>query len=49
VLAGPLDSVIAVRQLTPAVRRIGDLDRAPAAHNGQRFKAHGRGLVRAAD
>ena len=36
VLAGPLDSIIAVRQVTPAVRRIDDLDRARAAHNGQR-------------
>jgi hypothetical protein len=36
VLAGPLDSIIAVRQVTPALRRIGDPDRAWAAHNGQR-------------
>ena len=36
VLAGPLDSIIAVRQVTPAIRRIGDLDRARAAHDGQR-------------
>ncbi len=36
VLAGPLDSIIAVRQVTPALRRIGDPDRSPAAHNGQR-------------
>jgi hypothetical protein len=36
VLAGPLGSVIAVRQVIPAVRRIGDLDRARSAHNGQR-------------
>jgi len=36
VLAGPLDSIIAVRQVTPAVRRLGDLDRARAAHDGQR-------------
>lgn len=36
VLAGPLDSIIAVRQVTPAMRRIGDLDRARAAHDGQR-------------
>ena len=34
VLAGPLASIIAVRQVTPAVRRLGDPDRAPAAHNG---------------
>jgi hypothetical protein len=30
-LAGPLDSIIAVRQVTPAERRIGDPDRALAA------------------
>jgi hypothetical protein len=36
VLAGPLGSIIAVRQVTPAVRGIGDLDRARSAHNGQR-------------
>jgi len=36
VLAGPLDSIIAVRQVAPAVRRLGDLDRARAAHHGQR-------------
>ena len=36
VLAGPLDSIIAVRQVTPPLRRIGDPDRAWAAHNGQR-------------
>jgi hypothetical protein len=35
VLAGPLASIIAVRQVTPAARRLGDLDRARAAHNGQ--------------
>jgi hypothetical protein len=35
-LAGPLDSIIAVRQVTPAVRRIGDPERARAARNGQR-------------
>ena len=34
VLAGPLGSVIAVRQVTPAVRRLGHLDR--AARNGHR-------------
>ncbi len=28
VLAGPLDSIIAVRQITPAVQGIGDPDRA---------------------
>ncbi len=36
VLAGALDSIIAVRQVTPATRRIGDLDQARAAHEGQR-------------
>ena len=36
VLAGPLDSIIAVRQVTPAVTRLDDLDRARAAHNGHR-------------
>ena len=36
VLAGPVDSIVAVRQVTSAVRRIGDLDRARAAHEGQR-------------
>ena len=36
VLAGPLNSIIAVRQVTPAVRHIGDPDRARAAHNGHR-------------
>ena len=35
-LAGPLDSIIAVRLVTSAVRRVGDLDRARAAHDGQR-------------
>jgi len=36
VLAGPLDSVIAVRQVAPAVRRLGGPERASAAHNGHR-------------
>ena len=36
VLAGPLDSIIAVRQVIPAMRRVGDLDRVRSAHNGQR-------------
>jgi hypothetical protein len=35
-LAGPLDSIIAVRQITPAAGRISDLDRARAAHGGHR-------------
>ena len=34
-LAGPLDSIIAVRQVNPAVRSLGDADRARAARNGQ--------------
>jgi len=44
-LAGPLDSIIAVRQVTPAARRIGGPDRARPAHNshqvdqGARFHA----------
>ena len=36
VLAGPLGSIIAVRQVAPAVRRIGDADRARAADRDQR-------------
>ena len=36
VLAGPLDSIIAVRQVSPAVRRIDEPDWARAARNGQR-------------
>jgi hypothetical protein len=43
VLAGPLDSIIAVRQVTPAVRSIGDPDHPRAARNGQRA-AHGARL-----
>jgi len=35
VLAGPLDSIVAVRQVIPAMRRIGDLDRVRSSHNGQ--------------
>jgi hypothetical protein len=34
--AGRLDSIVAVPQATPAPRRIGDPDRARAAHNGRR-------------
>ena len=34
VLAGPLDSIIAVRQVAPAARRVGNLDRARAARYG---------------
>ena len=47
VLAGPLDSIIAVRQVTPAVRRLGDLDRARAAHDGQRADQDALPRVRA--
>jgi hypothetical protein len=36
VMAGPLGSIIAVRQVTPAVRRIGDPDLARTALGGQR-------------
>ena len=36
VLAGPLGSIIAVRQVTSAVRQFSDTDRARAAHSGQR-------------
>jgi hypothetical protein len=36
VLAGPLDSIIAVRQVIPAMRRIDELDRVRSAHSGQR-------------
>jgi len=46
VLAGPLDSIIAVRQVTPAVRRIGDPDRARAAHNGDQADQGARFRVR---
>jgi len=45
VLAGPLDSIIAVRQVTAAARRIGGLDRGRAAHNGQRADQGPRLLV----
>ena len=48
VLAGPLDSITAVRQVTPAVRRLGHLDRAPAAHNGHRAD-HSARLLAGAD
>ena len=46
VLAGPLTSIIAVRQVTPAIRRIGDLDRARAAHNGDQADQGARFRVR---
>ena len=48
-LAGPLDSIIAVRQITPAMRRLGDPEPARAAHNGQRAEqARGCESTRAA-
>jgi hypothetical protein len=47
VLAGPVDSIIAVRQVSPTVREIGDLDRARAAHDGQRADQGARLRVRA--
>ena len=36
VLAGPLDSIIAVRQVSPAVRGIGEPDLVRAANHAQR-------------
>jgi hypothetical protein len=42
VLAGPLDSIIAVRQVTRTARRVRDLDRARAEHLGQRADAGAR-------
>jgi hypothetical protein len=39
-LAGSLDSIIAVRQVSSAVRRIGHQDRALAPHNGQTHNGH---------
>jgi hypothetical protein len=36
VLAGPLHSIIALRQVASAVRRIGDPDRSRGPRNGQR-------------
>ena len=47
VLAGPLGSIIAVRQVTPTLRRIGDPDRARTAHHGQRAEQVARLRVRA--
>ena len=46
-LAGPLGSIIAVRQVTPTLRRIGDPDRARTAHHGQRAEQVARLRVRA--
>ena len=47
VLAGPLTSIIAVRQVTPARRRLGDPDRPQTAHHGQRADQVARLRVRA--
>ena len=47
VLAGPLGSIIAVRQVTPAALRVGDLDRARAAHDAQRADQGTRLRIRA--
>ena len=47
VLAGPLDSIIAVRQVTPAVRRLGDPDRARVAQHGHRADHSARLLAAA--
>ena len=46
-LAGPLDSIIAVRHVNSAARRSGDLDRARAAHDGQRADQDALPRVRA--
>jgi hypothetical protein len=46
-LAGPLDSIIAVRQIPAAVTHLRDLDRARAAHNGQRTGQGPRWPIRA--
>jgi hypothetical protein len=47
VLAGPLASIVAVRQVTSAARRIGVPDRARAAYNGHRTEQEARLPVRA--
>ena len=36
VLAGPLEAILAVRQVTPALRGLAEPDRASAANHGQR-------------
>jgi hypothetical protein len=46
-LAGPLDSIIAVREVARAVTHLADLDRARAAHNGHRADQGPRLRVRA--
>jgi len=43
VLAGPVASIIAVRQVTPAGRHLGHQDRTLTAHNGHR-PGHGARL-----
>jgi len=47
VLSGALDSIIAVRQVTPDTRRVADLDRARAAHIVQRANQRAGLSVRA--
>jgi hypothetical protein len=47
VLAGPLGSIVAVRQAAPAAHRVGHGGRAPVAHNGQRAGQDEWLLVRA--
>ena len=47
VLAGPLDSIIAVRQAAGAARQLSDLDRARAAHNGHQAGQATRSRVHA--
>jgi hypothetical protein len=47
VLAGPLNSIIAVRQAAPTVGHLSDLDRARAAHNGHQAGHRERLRVRA--
>jgi hypothetical protein len=47
VLAGPLDSIIAVRQAAPAAQRVGDLDRARAARYGHQVDEGTRRPARA--
>ena len=46
-LAGPLDSIIAVRHAAPTVRHLSDLDRARATHLGHQADQGARWRVRA--
>ena len=46
-LAGPLDSIIAVRHAAPTVRHLSDLDRARATHPGHQADQGARWRVRA--